>query len=78
MFRRISQIIQLPRRALSLLLHGAEQLREIAVATRRISKTGVAAANVTSDVARRTAEIQHDMKRVSKDVRSISDRKSVV
>jgi SAM-dependent methyltransferase len=72
MFRRISQIIQLPRRALSLLLHGAERLREIAVATRRISKTGVEAANVTSDVARRTSEIQHDMSRVSKEVRGIS------
>ena len=72
MSRQISQIVQLPRRALSLLLHGAERLREIADTTRRIAKTGVAAANVTNDVARRTSDIQHDMSRVSKDVRSIT------
>ena len=70
---RITQVLELPRRALSLLMHGAEWLRELVNTSRRSAKTGAEAAKVTKQLAHRTSDIQRDVSRLTKDVRSIED-----
>src|SRR5262245_43921432 len=73
MSNRITRTLELPRRALSLLTHGAEWLRELVDTSRRGVKTGAETAKVTNQLAHRTSDIQHDVSRLTKEVRGIED-----
>jgi len=71
MSKRITRIVELPRRALSLVMHGAEWLRELVENARRSAKTGAEIAKVANQLAHRTSDMQHDVSRLTKDVRGI-------
>lgn len=73
MSNRITRTVELPRRALSLLMHGAEWLQQLVNGSRRSVKTSAEVAKVTNQLARRTSDIQRDVSRLTKDVRRIED-----
>ena len=67
---RLQQLVQLPRRLASLVLHGSERIQQAADDSRRASKVSAELAIATSAIRKRTSKLESNMVDLVKDVRS--------
>jgi 2-polyprenyl-3-methyl-5-hydroxy-6-metoxy-1,4-benzoquinol methylase len=68
---RFQQLVQLPRRVLSLFVHGAGRIQQVADDTKRVSKIGVETAKATSEIGKRTMRLESDVGSLTRDVREL-------
>src|SRR6267143_2062397 len=69
---RFTQLVQLPRRVLSLLLYGSERIQQVAADARRVSKIGARAAEKTSEIGKHTRKVESEVGALTKDMRTLT------
>ncbi len=69
---RLQQLVQLPRRVLSLFVHGSGRIQQVADDTKRVSKIGAETAKATTEIGKRTLRLESDVGALTRDMRTLT------
>lgn len=68
----LQHLLQLPRRVLSLLVHGSGRIEQLTIDTRRVSKLATESARTTTEIGKRVRKLDGEVGSITKDMRELT------